>query len=493
METAPWEGRPNVPSVDHRHPGALEGPEQKEIGATVRMPQKKVSLYLKRKDLADRVYERLLAGVRARPAEVSIVTGCLESLAALDGPGDLTPEEREEVERATLEGTRLLRSALSEAARRSRSAPPAGRYPEPEDVEPARWHAGQLWERIRSFPEADQLAVVRVAREFRTWALVERVCEESIAQASRDLNKAASLTRLAREIAERMEGPEEWRLRVQGFAGLHSANYLRVAGELQASEAAFEQAKRLWNAGDDRDAIFDPGKPFDLEASLRRDQRRFTEALALLDQAVRVGSSRARYLVKRGFTLEVIGEYERSIEALEEADRLLDRNREPRLWYKLRANLAVHCCQTRRFEEAFRHLEEARPVAGELGDKIDLLRMVWVEGRIAAGLGRIPQALELLAQARRGFEAMGLGYDAALALLEEAALLLDLGRPGEVKNLARELSRLFAARGVHREALAALRLFQDAAEREAATGELARRVLGYLFRARYDPGLRFEL
>jgi len=45
--------------------------------------------------------------------------------------------------------------------------------------------------------------------------------------------------------------------------------------------------------------------------------------------------------------------------------------------------------------------------------------------------------------------------------------------------------------GVHREALAALRLFEEAADRETATAELARRILDFLFRARYDEGLRF--
>ena len=79
-----------------------------------------------------------------------------------------------------------------------------------------------------------------------------------------------------------------------------------------------------------------------------------------------------------------------------------------------------------------------------------------------------------------------------LALLEEAALLLDEGRTTEVKILSQELAAVFESEGVHREALAALRLFQEAAERETATTELTRRVLRYLFRARYDQGLRFE-
>jgi hypothetical protein len=85
-----------------------------------------------------------------------------------------------------------------------------------------------------------------------------------------------------------------------------------------------------------------------------------------------------------------------------------------------------------------------------------------------------------------------MSYDVALTLLEEAILLLEEGREAEVKLLAKELEKVFESKGVHREALAALRLFQEAAEREEATPELARRVLNYLFRARHDQGLRFE-
>jgi hypothetical protein len=77
------------------------------------------------------------------------------------------------------------------------------------------------------------------------------------------------------------------------------------------------------------------------------------------------------------------------------------------------------------------------------------------------------------------------------SLLEEAVLLLGDGQTAEVKELAQELAGVLESKGVHREALAALRLFQEAAERETATTELTRRVLGFLYRARYDPGLCF--
>ena len=137
-------------------------------------------------------------------------------------------------------------------------------------------------------------------------------------------------------------------------------------------------------------------------------------------------------------------------------------------------------------------MHQVREAAVQLGDEIFLTRVIWLEGRIAAGLGRLRGGLRLLRQARREFDSRSMSYDVALALLEEAALLLEAGRTAEVKKLAGELAKVFESKGVHREALAALQLFREAAEREEATAELARRVLAYLFRARHDQGLRFE-
>lgn len=84
-------------------------------------------------------------------------------------------------------------------------------------------------------------------------------------------------------------------------------------------------------------------------------------------------------------------------------------------------------------------------------------------------------------------------YDVALADLERAPLLLAEGATARVKQMAAELVKKFQELGVHREAVAALEIFQEAAEREEATAELARRVLEFLFRARWDEGLRFGM
>ncbi len=354
-----------------------------------------------------------------------------------------------------------------------------------------RLRGDELWGRLTSLSEEARLAVVEVAEDFQNWALCERICDESLEEASRDLERAAGLARLAREVAERVPGPEDWRNRVRGYAAAHVANVLRVAGELKVSDAALEDAERLWRAGSDPSSILDPGRLLSLEASLRRDQRRFEEALSLLDEALVLGRSPARVLVKKGFTLEVMGDYGRAVETLLQAAPQVESLGDPRLLYMLRFNLAVNFTHTGRYDEAAELMEQVRELAASRGDANELIRIVWLEGRVAAGLGRNDEALRLLGEAREKFEIRGMGYDVALALLEEAVLLLEEGRTVEVKELSRGLVKVFESKGVHREALAALLLFQEAAESETATAGLARRLLAFLHRARHDPGLRF--
>ena len=422
---------------------------QKEIAARTGFSGSGVSLYLGQRGIhRPAVLDKLLGAIPHRPAAVPLVAGCLDGLDTLGRNADLTEDELLRIEEETQRLTRLIRQALTEAVRRSRSGP-----------------AGEIKE------------------------LCVLLCEESERAASRDLAAAAVLARLARETADRLAGPEGTRL--QGLAAAFEANVLRVPGELKAADVAFEEAKRQWNAGTDHDGVLDPGRILDLEASLRRDQRRFDEALRLLDEAETVGRSPERVLIKKGFTLEVMGEYERAVEILREAEPKVLRLGDPRLLYMLRFNLGVNETHLKHYAEAAVLVRQVRELASEVGDDIFLSRTTWLEGRIAAGLGRAGEARQLLEQARRELAIHGMSYDVALALLEEAVLLLNEDRTSEVKALAGELTAVFESKGVHREALAALRLFQEAAERETATADLANGILRYLFRARHDQGLQF--
>jgi len=256
-----------------------------------------------------------------------------------------------------------------------------------------------------------------------------------------------------------------------------------------------DRAWKLWEAG----ALGDPGLLEEvwlpgLDAALRKAQRRFPEALKRIEEALALdrGELRAQILLSKARILETLGDPEGSTVVLREAAYLISGDREPRLAFGVRFNLLVDLCHLGRVAEARLELPEVRALAERLGGDLDLVRVVWLEGKIAAGLGRTEEAYSAFQQARREFVARELPYDCALASLELAVLLLDCGRTAEVPGLATDMLWIFRAQGVHREALAALRLFCDAAREDRATANLARRVAVYLYRAQHDPALTFD-
>lgn len=467
----------------------------KQIAARTGRTHGQISQLLSRSretPLEEAVFQEILPAVQARPAHAAITAAWIESLESVDAEDRLTPRERDALELWLLGDTRKRRNAAVELVLRSREAPPLDEYPRPEHVAPARWRAGLQLVILRGLTDEEQLAALRSIRRFQSWSLAEAVAHEAERCASKDLDKAEAWARLAVEIAERVKGPEGWQKRVRGYVAWAGPNVLRVRGKLEEADAGLEAANRLWLSGSDPDGILDPGRLLDIEGSLRRAQRRFGDALDRLAHARQVSHHPGRVLIKRAFTLEVMGEYEPAIDTLLEAETLLGPRDEPRLWNTLDFNLAVNYSHLGRYREAAELVERARPRAVQLRDELDLIRFDWLSGRIAAGLGQARKARQLLESALDGFRARKLWYDVALAFLELSALLLREGKKAEVRALTPILSEVFKSKKVYVEALKALRCFLDAAESDAADEETARRILRFLFRARHDQGLRFE-
>ena len=344
---------------------------------------------------------------------------------------------------------------------------------------------------LKRLSPRSRLAVVRLNREYQSWALVERCCDAAVEEGSRDLKQSAAWARLALALAKWVRGPEGWQRRLRGYALAHWANLLKVRGDLPIADLRLEEAKRLWESGSDPAGLLDPGRLLDLEGSLRKAQRRFGESISRFDEAIPVSRFPERALLMKGATLDYMGDFKQAIATYQKAEVYVDRRGDSRLKNMLRLNRGNSLAHAARYDEAAELVEEVRRNPEGLG-RIDLARIPWLQGRIQDGLGRREEALRLLGEARQSFEAEGMFYDVILALLEEGAVLLEENRTQEVKELTRELPKIFAAKGVHREAPAALKVFQEAVERETATAELARRILSFLFRARFDQGLQLE-
>ena len=129
-------------------------------------------------------------------------------------------------------------------------------------------------------------------------------------------------------------------------------------------------------------------------------------------------------------------------------------------------------------------MAEVRALVERLRNSEDLVRTLWLEGNCAAGLGQRDEALIKLEQVRHEFEVRENPFDYALASLDLALLYREVARFADIKLLAGQMVEIFKAQKVDREALAAVLLFQEAAEKEQVTAGLVRRLQEQLSNAR---------
>jgi transcriptional regulator with XRE-family HTH domain len=337
----------------------------------------------------------------------------------------------------------------------------------------SRSEAAELWARFRACSESVQRDLAREAAEYHTAGFVELLCEESRKAAGDSAARALHLARCAAAAAAAAPGNEGWRSRLQGYVDAHLANALRVGGDLREADRAFGHARELWEAGaGDDPGLLNGARFLHLEASLRRGQRRVREALALLDQALaldRWGETPTLFMSKAR-ALEELGQYEQAVALLLRLDSQLDAGSEPRGRYVVRGQLVSNFCHLGRYGEAAIALGELRVLARRLGNQLDQLRVEWLHGRVAAGLGRSDDAIAALSRVRDAFMAQNNAYDAALATLQLAEVHATLRRTAEVQALARASAPIFRDQGVHKEARRALELFHRGGAGECRAG-----------------------
>jgi hypothetical protein len=372
----------------------------------------------------------------------------------------------------------------------------------------SRAGATDLWTELEPYCFQDRYHLIRTHRRLVSWGLGERLCQESARLTTIDPDRAVEAAELAVLVADLIKEDEpakvRWLYRLRSYAWAHDGNARRVLGDLRGADESFSIAAAWWEAGEDGagDLLGYESMLLDFEASLRIAQRRFPEALALLDRLFalhtitpehRDDHLAGRALVKKALALQEMEEPELALGLLLEAEPLVDGERDPRLLLCLRHNLLRNLASLETYREAQALLPEVAALCRTLGNPLDLLRLRWVEGRIAAGLGQIETAIQLFEACRLEFAGRAMAYDAALVTLELTALHAQAGRTAEVKRLSMEVAGIFRAQKVPREALVALLFFQKAAERERASARLAREIEAFLEKLRTDPGLRFDL
>ncbi len=347
---------------------------------------------------------------------------------------------------------------------------------------------------LLALPVGARLArVTRSRSRFRGPLLVRRLLGASRESLSEDFEASYNLAALALSIADR--SAHTFDLHVLAAAAM--GNACRAQSDLRKADRHFEYVRFLLHSQDVTDlAVL--AEVDDLEGSLRKDQRRFAQAESLLERAYALYRLAGRE--ERSTRVMVIladvhfyrGDPHRAISTLEIALTRIKADSEVHDYICARHNLAWYLMSCDRCEEALELFDEDAELFACNGRSIDKIRRRWLEGMISAGLGRSQEAEAAFVEARDALVERGMGFVAAMVSMDLAALYLRAERMKEVRTLAEEMIPIFQSQDIHREALAALVMFQEAARREAVTLAYVERLAVYLREAEVDQDLKFR-
>jgi len=354
--------------------------------------------------------------------------------------------------------------------------------------------APELLDQISGLPFDEQLSRVRDDEDFQTWGFCQLLLKKSLEAAFEEPGKAVNLAELAVKVSQFLDDAYDpyWVLDLRAKANAYLGNARRVLGELRSAESAFRDAESFLAASMTGNLQVE-AEVLELKAALKRAQRSFPEVMALLDHAHMLyeesgdAHRMGRTLISKAKALEDSGDLDGAIELLPRALDLIDVEREPRLMVYGRYNFILSLTTAGRHAEAAGRLPEVRDLLSRIGKPLDLVRLRWTEGRIAVGLGNRDLAETAFREVQHEFFERHMAYDAALVSMELAILYANEGRAQELKQLAAELMPIFESRDVHREAMAALLMFQQAAEEERLTVQLAENLAASLRRDRRIP------
>ena len=328
----------------------------------------------------------------------------------------------------------------------------------------------------------------------QSWGLCETLLSRSQACRYQDPEQMVLLAERAVAVAEGLDPMEYGRelaadLRARSLAEL--ANAYRVADDLEAAERMLRRASE-WSARGTQDPLL-LARIMRTAAAQRGAQRRFPEALALLDAAYTIYERHGdRFnaggaLISKGLYTGYGSDPEKAIQYLNAGLAMINPASDPKVILSAVHNLVNFLTDCGRFHEARRILRRSRKAYFATGDRLNLIKLRWVEGKIALGLGEHDVAEAAFRDAQARFEEAGLAYHAALVALDLTAVLLERGETAAARGLLEQTITIFRSRRIAREVLAALLLLQRSLDADRSAFGALQTVRAYLKRLETRP------
>jgi tetratricopeptide (TPR) repeat protein len=406
-------------------------------------------------DVSSAEGRQILAHLLTDCADCRSVTG---PLAPFPGPASLDASARAAEPDAAAD--RAAASLLARLHDRERA------------LELEREQAPALLAELEAQTQPHRLLMVRNSGRFWTWAMAELLVDESFRHRFTEGPLTLELAELAVEVAERLNPAiygSAVATDIKARAWAMRGNALRIRFDLRGSSRSLTRALKLLE-----DGTGDPleeARVCELFAALRSNQRRVDQAVRLQERALQLyrrAGHRERLgkaMVDLGSYSSLAGDRDRAIFLVEKALDLVDAENDPHTVLAARHNLAVFLQEAGRLGEALSVLAAARPLYEQLGDRRNLLRLRWLEGRLAKELHDNQRAEDAFEEVYRGF-VDDMPIAAALVALDLSLLYLETGRAKKVPAVVLGVEMVFRSHDVEREAIAAWIVLREAVARQ---------------------------
>jgi tetratricopeptide (TPR) repeat protein len=318
------------------------------------------------------------------------------------------------------------------------------------------------WAALDPLLPSERFSAVIEHKDWHHWGLFRALLDAARWYRSRDPQEAADIVLLALEIVEFLSpygvGDEAATrdMRAKAFAML--ADCRRIAGDLDGARQAIAKAWRWHEEG--------MGDPLD-KAHLWRADASYAAAVGELETAETIlEKALSLYLAAnerhlQGRTLIQMGETvgyanpNRGIAHMEHGLQLINAVREPRMELRAQHHLAEFLCLAHRPQEALAIMNRTRGLYRQFEEDAVQLRLHWLQGQIARGLGKVAEAVEIFRLTREEYRARDLRREFTLVTIDQAEAHVGHGETPTALRLLGETTPALASWNLHQNGLAA--------------------------------------
>ena len=331
-----------------------------------------------------------------------------------------------------------------------------------------------------------------------TEGMVRVLCAEANARHEQRPTFSRDIAAAAYEVATKLTSADDRTQRnLMGMSLREQANALRYLGQFKDALKLLDFAEKLFAGAPGAD-------PFDLaivkyvRAGVLQESDRLDEAIQLAREVAVV--FREYGDVTRELSAVMVeaccfvygGQSGRAVDSFERAITLCRATGESRLLARALNNCAAALRDLEQFDRAERYCIEAVTLFEEFEMPTEKTRAEWVLAMILLSRGEFVESARRLNSIRGELAKFGLTNDATIATLMWAEARLAANRPAGVASACRNLMVAFQNEEMHRYAMRALAVMNEALAAGRATPQLAHDVWVYLERLPKAPAQPFS-